>query len=185
MTTSSLVQAKPWGERTELLPKHMRYAASLEFTATSSGLFLAVEKSAENTSALRHLFGERIITVPEGIRCSVPQRCEIRSGNGRIGTPSAPYSPNLLVEIDAGLDDGTLMNLVCTGVVSFRGGADALRRSREKVTGTAFIATNAETVSATYRWLTRRQLFGVGTIEGERRSQHWALDFSFDLYAAF
>ncbi|HLK92526.1 MAG TPA: hypothetical protein VKZ18_21700 [Polyangia bacterium] len=189
MTTPSLVPATPWGERIELLPKHMRYAASLEFRATTGGLFLDVEPSAGKTSAIRHLFDEAIITVPEGIRCSVPRRCDIRSGYGQIGTASAPRSSNLLVGISAKLDDDTFMNLTCTGVASFRGGSDVLRRSTKTVSGSAFITTNAETVSATYRWLTRRQLFGVGRIEGERSprrsSKEWTLAFSFDLYAAF
>jgi hypothetical protein len=66
------------------------------------------------------------------------------------------------------------------------------------------VSTSYETVSATYRWLTRRELFGVGVVTGKRSlnepeekkvsskeqerllsGKPWSLQFSFDLYAAF
>src|ERR1700722_3711885 len=107
MTTSALVSGVPFGERTELLPKQMRYALSLEFVATATGLFLDVAATPKDAaSALRHLFDETLVTMPEGVRCDVP-RCTILSGNGQIGTASDPKSSKLLVELDVELDDQT------------------------------------------------------------------------------
>lgn len=216
MTTPAIVSSLPFGERTELLPKSMRYALSLEFSAAATGLYLIVDPSvkagaASDNSALRHLFEEKIVTMPEGIRCDIPV-CTVLSGNGHIGTASDPRSSKFLVEINTELDEintelgkRTPMNLTCRGVVLFRGGPEALLLPlATEINGSCFVATNYETVSATYRWLTRRELFGVGTVRGtrslddvdpkrltveekERRlsERPWQLQFSFDLYAAF
>lgn len=200
MTTPALVSSLPFGERTELLPKHMRYALSLEFSAMATGLYLIVDPTPKGAvlpddSALRHLLDEKIVTVPEGVRCNVPA-CTILSGNGHIGTASDPHSSKFVAEINTELDEinvelnnkKTPMNLACRGVILFRGGPEALSLpGATEVNGSCFVATNYETVSATYRWLTRRELFGVGTVKATRSpsGEAWQLQFSFDLYAAF
>jgi hypothetical protein len=179
-----LIPTTPWGNRTELLPKQARYLLSLDLAATASSPFLI--SNDQQKRALRHLFDETTATVPEGVLCELP-RADIRRVTGQIGTAADPSSPNLSLDVAATFDDGAAVNISCTGVVLFRGGPAALRSAGTSIGGSAFVATNYETTSATYRWMTRRQLFGVGTVRGKRASsgRAWRLDFTFDLYGAF
>jgi len=182
LDTSRLPKPVPWGDRSELLPKKMRYALSLDAEA-EGGPYLVVRPSSDN--ALRHLYDETVVTMPEGLRCDVP-RAKIISGDGELASPFDSSSPNLRLGISAELDDGNILNIGCEGVMTFEGGPFAIRSmpAHGVLSGSAFIATTHDTVSATYRWLTRRQLFGFGTVEARESSGVRLLTFSFDLYAA-
>jgi hypothetical protein len=66
-------------------------------------------------------------------------------------------------------------------VLGFDGGAAAFHGGLlPRVTGSAFITTRQETASASFRWLNRHQLFGVGRVAGGGQE----LELSFDLYLA-
>ena len=214
----------PWGDRTSLIDKAMVYAFSLEVRALSKGPYLTVEnaqpKQPEDTDqyGVRHVFGETIVTMPEGLRCDVPMGY-IEGGDGEIGDPndSASCWLNLRVRSilkeentkrtaalphvdlpairEVGLKnpdghDTHQLHFAVNGVVNFDGGLSALRSAEgKKLTGQAFLSSCQEASTGTYRWLDRRQLFGVGRVEGQRKKRHvapdeWVLDFSFDLYAA-
>jgi len=209
MMTPATVSALPFGERTDLLAKHMRYGLSLEFQGEATGIHLIVtpgpgDATKPGSPGFRHLFDEKLVTMPEGGRVDIPA-CQILSGRGQLGTAKDPRCASFVVDMNTVLDDGKPMNLTCRGVVTLRGGSSALRSPSATVSsGHAFVATTCETVSATYRWITRRELFGVGAVRGTRslaeadpttltKKEHevllsgkpWRLHFSFDLYAAF
>lgn len=184
MTTSLMVPAVPWGDRTELLPKRMQYVLSLDFEAECTGPALIIRP--RTGEGLRHLFDEVVATTPEGLRCDLPQ-ARILGGVGEIGDPNDPLSSALQTLITLDLD-GTSdpLDIQCDGVVIFAGGPPAFRSDPpwSSLSGAAFVATSHETASATYRWLNRRQLYGVGQVSGSRVSGRGVLSFSFDLYAA-
>jgi hypothetical protein len=188
MIETHLIPTTPWGNRTELLPKKMGYISSLNFLVMTNGPYLLHYDAREQKRAFRHLFDERVTTLPEGAACELPIG-DIRRVSGQLGTLSAPFTPPLKLTIAGKLDDNAVVNINCSGVVNFRGGARRALWSgnRTVASGSAFIATNYETTSATYRWLTQRQLFGVGRVEGKRETSTdpWEFDFTFDLYAAY
>jgi hypothetical protein len=190
-----------WGERTSLVHKAMVYAFSLDVRALSKGPYLTVKgvdrERAEETETygVRHLFEETIVTMPEGLRCDVPTGC-IDGGEGVIGDPTDPASCWLNLRLRSTLRGGhAMLNFATNGVVEFDGGPSAFR-SAEATTlaGQAFLSSCQEASTGTYRWLDRRQLFGVGLVKGRRKrrkakalmiaTDEWVLDFSFDLYAA-
>jgi hypothetical protein len=188
MTTRNLVTALPWGERTALLPKAMVYAFSLDVDAICNGAYMKVGRSTEN--GLRHLFDQDIVAMPEGIRCDVPAG-RIESGDGQLGDPNDPSSCWLQLRIRSLLEDsGATLFFDTKGVVNFEGGPSAFHSKQTRcLAGSAFLSSTQEASTATYRWLERRQLFGVGTVIGERCAppaapDAWKLKFSFDLYAA-
>ena len=121
----SVVPPAPWGSRTQLLPKSMRYALSLDVTAAVQGPYLKVKPSSEN--CLRHLFDHAIVVMPEGLRCDVPVG-RIRSGDGEIGTVDDPTSSHLLINLQLDVADParnqppSLVNIECVGTVNFNGG---------------------------------------------------------------
>lgn len=187
MNAANMVTSMPWGDRTHLLPKAMLYAFSLDVNATSDGPYLKVTSSKQG--GLRHLFGQSIITMPEGIRCDVPMG-NVEAGDGEFGDTGDPSSPWLCIKIRTKLDPGATLYFDCTGVINFEGGPSAFRsNTRTELAGSAFLASSHEASTRTYRWLERRQLFGVGRVKGKRNStsrcmDEWVLDFSFDLYSA-
>ena len=71
MTTPMFAPSVPWGDRTNLLPKSMLYAFSVELTAVANGRFLIVQKAA-TTKGIRHLFDDTVVTMPEGLVCDIP-----------------------------------------------------------------------------------------------------------------
>ena len=187
--TSKLRMAVPWGERTSLLPKAMVYGLSLDVEATSHGPYLTIEKSSQ--SHVRHMFDESIVTMPEGLRCDVP--CgHIAGGDGEIGAANDPTSCWLGLRVRSTIQGGDAkLYFAMRGVVNFDGGLSTFRSSHARqITGSAFVASCQEASTGTYRWLERRQLFGVGVVEGHRPhdaigpADGWRLRFSFDLYAA-
>jgi hypothetical protein len=182
MSAPRLPSAVPWGDRSQLIPKHMLYAVSLDVETEANGPYLVVRPTSEK--ALRHLYDETTVTMPEGLRCDVPT-AKILNGDGDLASPYDPSSTSLRIGISAQLEDGNVLNIACEGVLSFEGGPLALRSMPPSgLSGSAFIATTHDTLSATYRWLRRRQLFGVGTVEARQISGVRLLAFSFDLYAA-
>lgn len=183
-----------WGERASLIHKSMVYAFSLEVRARSNGPYLTVERMAPRRPhtheeyGVRHLFEETTVVIPEGLRCDVPTGY-VDGGTGKIGDTLDPTSCWLEMRVRSSLEGGDgKLYFDATGVVNFDGGPSAFRNARaRKLTGQAFLTSCQEASTATYRWLERRQLFGVGRVEGENQSQRtaeWLLDFTFDLYAA-
>jgi len=163
----------------------MRYVSSLDVSVDATGPYLFFGAAQER--AFRHLFRETVVTLPEGLVCELPT-LDIRRVTTQIGTAAALYSPDLSIDIASIAGDGKVVNVKCSGVAIFRGGTrQALASKRTYAAGAAFIASSYETISATYHWLTQRQLFGVGTVVGnrDRSDEPWQLDFTFDLYAAF
>jgi len=194
MTTAKKAMGLLWGERTSLIHKAMVYAFSLDVRARSNGPYLTIERAAPSRAddheqyGVRHLFEETTVTVPEGLRCDVPTGY-IDSGAGKIGDTLDPTSSWLEMRVRSTLEGGDArLYFDATGVVNFDGGPSAFRSAQAKtITGQAFLTSCQESSTATYRWLERRQLFGVGRVEGKnegRSAPEWVLDFSFDLYAA-
>lgn len=189
MNDTKLRMAVPWGERTTLLPKAMVYGLSLDVEASSHGQYLMVEKSTE--LQVRHMFDESIVTMPEGLRCDVP-RGQVAGGDGEVGAASDPTSCWLGLRVRSTVQGGdAMLYFTMRGVVNFDGGLSSFRNGHaRRLTGSAFVASCQEASTGTYRWLERRQLFGVGVVEGQRPRdvaappEAWRLRFSFDLYAA-
>jgi len=173
---------QPWGDRTTLWPKRMAYAVSLHTTARFAGRNLTV--SAED-GALYHVHDKTVLTTPDGLRCDLPAG-DITAGTGRIGTPDDAKSVHLELRLQMRLTDRSNLLINCRGVVGFDGGLNAFFSSNvESLRGSSFIATSHETDSPTFRWLNRRQLFGVGRIEVSKPSASGGeLELGFDLYAA-
>jgi hypothetical protein len=170
------VQTLPgWGDRTELYPKRMLYLLSLHATAAAQGATLRVAPAGQ----LRHLLGDTAVTTPDGVRCDLPV-AEVIGGEGEIGTRSEPASARLRLRISATIGTAGLL-VDCLGVVNFDGGPAVFHAAlAPSLSGAAFITTRQETASASFRWLNRRQLFGIGRVAGPPHS----LALSFDLYAA-
>lgn len=177
MTAARVITTIPWGDRTRLLPKLMSYAFSLDLDVSSQGRQLQVKPSS--CIGLRHVFEDSIVTLPEG-RCDVPSGY-VTGGDGEIGEATDPNSNWLFLRVRTMV--GTVpapLYFQCRGVVNFDGGlADFV--AGKAATGSAFLSSIHEASTGTYRWLERRQLFGIGRVQ--RRSAD-PLHFSFDLYAA-
>ena len=186
---SRQIDPVPWGDRTRLLPKAMTYALSLDVAAMSDGPYLKIPSAQGH--GLRHLFEQAVINVPHATRCDVPSG-SVESGEGEIGDPSDPSSCWLRMQLRTKLaDTQATIYFSCTGVVNFDGGPAAFRsRKQTDLSGSAFLTSSHQVSSATYRWLERRQLFGVGRVVATRGEPKWAergrweLRFTFDLYAA-
>jgi hypothetical protein len=185
MTAARVITSIPWGDRSRLLPKTMSYAFSLDVGFTCRGPYLEVHPSER--ISVRHLFEESIVTLPEG-RCDVPSGT-VTGGDGEIGDAKDPTSNWLFLRVR------TLVGPVpaplyfeCRGVVNFHGGLAALRAGSSPG-GSAFLSSIHEASTGTFRWLERRQLFGVGRIQAASGSWGAAsggrsFQLSFDLYAA-
>jgi hypothetical protein len=183
MSTFARPRPAPWNDRTVLLPKQMLYAVSLHLTAVANGPYLRI---VGGEGGISHLLGDAMITTPEGLRCEVPSG-HILGGEGEVGSAADPSSSALRLKINAELSPGGPLLLAATGVVSFNGGPGVFRAGPGRASalkGATFISTRHEAASPTYRWLNRRQLFGVGRVERDSTSDDLTLRFTFDLYAA-
>ena len=170
----------PWGDRTYLLPKDMVYVLSLYLRAQLNDRYLAV---CADDDVLLQVFGDTVVTMPEGLRCDLPVG-DLIGGTGEIGTPDNPHSTALQLRLQLVLNGTENLLMDCLGVVNFDGGPGALRWGRaQSLTGSAFLASRHETDSPTFRWFNRRQLFGVGRVRGVEGSEPRQLELSFDLYA--
>ena len=193
----NLVSSIPWGDRTRLLPKATAYAFSLDVRTRSDGPYLSASEQQSETG-LRHLFSQPMVEMPEGLRCDVPTG-KVISANGEIGDASDPRSNWFRLRVLASLgspDTGptpskyaATLSFSCTGVLNLAGGPTAYRLRSKPLSGSAFIASIQESSSSAYRWLERRQLFGIGRVTGTSRNVHdpssssgWDLRFTFDLY---
>ena len=107
----------PWGDRTYLLPKAMGYVLSLYARATVSGSYLTVAPQAE---ALRHLLGDKEVTMPEGLRCDLPVG-DLVGGSGEIGSPIDPTSGALRLQLQIDLNRSEKLLMDCRGVINFEG----------------------------------------------------------------
>jgi len=176
--TSGLIG--PWGDRTYFLPKEMVYVLSLYMRAEVNGRYLSV--SADD-GALSHLFGDTVVTMPEGLRCDLPSG-DLAGGTGEIGAPDDPSSTALQLRLQLVLNGTDNLLMECTGVLDLNGGPSALGLlPTAALSGSAFVATRHETDSPTFRWFNRRQLFGVGRVRGLESSESRGVELSFDLYA--
>jgi Protein of unknown function (DUF3237) len=181
MSAISTDWVKPWGDRTNLWPKSMVYALSLDVKASFEGRYLTF---LPGTGSLYHVRDLSAFVTPEGLECDLPAG-DVVTGTGRIGTPEDPSSVQLEAKLHLGLNDGANLLMDCLGVVNFVGGMRAFLSPRvEALSATCFLASRHETDSPTFRWLNRRQLFGVGRAEVAKRSQLRELQFTFDLYAS-
>jgi hypothetical protein len=198
---ASVVSSIPWGDRTRLLPKATAYAFSIDLSLQSTGPYLTFREQRQPEGGLRHLFGQSMVLMPGGVACEVPTGT-IFAANGEIGDPGDPSSNWLKLQIQAGIgelgQDGdlgrypTTLSFSCTGVLELVGDPGAYRRRSGQLSGSAFVACIQESSTANYRWLERRQLFGIGRVSGESRNPEgksgsvngWNLSFSFDLYGA-
>jgi hypothetical protein len=184
MNAQAKVLPGMWGDRTALIRKQMVYVCSLTLTAQARGRSLLIGQLPDDApGGLRHLFGDTVATMPEGLRCDLPAVEDYR-GQGELGSAEDPTSSRLDLRISFDIG-GQLLRMECTGVATFTGASGALSAGLgDSFSGTAFVSTRQETSIPTYRWMNRRQLYGVGRVQGERRSGQRNLVFSFDLYAA-
>jgi hypothetical protein len=191
--TSTTVSSIPWGDRTRLLPKAMSYALSLEVDVTSVGSQLRL-KNGDARPRLWHLFEQRTIATPEGLLCDVPTGM-VDVADGEIGDSADPASPWFWLRLTLKLGElrdrevvpvpGLVLQSECLGVVNFDGGVEAFRsRSNTPLNGSVFGSFYHLASAPAFRWLERRQLYGVGRVRGVRASGGWLLTFSFDLYSA-
>lgn len=172
----------PWNDRTTLLPKRMAYVFSLHVGARVRGRSLQV---LERANGLAHLMGDQMVELPEGFRCETPAG-PITGGEGEIGGPGEPTSTALRMRISAELEGLGPLLIEAQGVLDFKGGPAVFwSEGARPLRGSAFIATRYETAQPAFRWLNRRQLFGVGRVETQPgQPDRLTLDLSFDLYAA-
>lgn len=174
-----LVQS--WGDRTALLPKSMLYVLSLCARVQIGGRYLTV---LAGKGALYHVFDDRVVTMPEGLRCDLPTG-DLVGGTGELGSADDPASQALKLRLQLALKPNERLLMECLGVINMEGGMSALRSlPAAELAGSAFVATRHETDSSTFRWFNRRQLFGVGRAQGAPGSRPRELDLSFDLYAS-
>jgi len=195
--TAKQAMGQLWGERTRPLHKAMVYALSLDVRASSKGRYLTVERVAPEPAAqakdyaLRHLFEETTVVMPEGLRCDLPVG-SVENGAGEIGSPTDPTSCWFELRLRSVLERATAtLTFDMTGVVNFDGGLATFRSATAReLSGEVFATSCHESSTGAYRWLERRQLFGVGRVSGSRARpdafvrDEWTLNFSFDLYAA-
>lgn len=174
---------KPFGDRLALWPKSMVYVLSLYAKARLDGRNLTVLPHARS---LYELNDKNVVTMPEGLQCDLPF-ADIVAGSGQIGLPEDPTSVQLKLRLQLEMNDRAKLLMDCLGVVNFDGGLQALvSKDVDDVAGSAFMASRHETDSPTYRWLNRRQLFGVGRTQvlTEKKSRARELELTFDLYAS-
>jgi hypothetical protein len=201
-----------WADRTRLLRKATAYAFSLDVTVKGDGPFWTFERQQPG-AGLRHLFGQPVVEMPGGVHCEVPTG-EVFAASGELGDGANPSSNWFKLRVQAGVGEleqvvspsagrvhsrvlkyATSLTFACTGVLDLAGGMSAYRRPSKELSGTAFMTSTQESTTRTYRWLERRQLFGVGQVHGTSlnpdggsgaaaSTNGWILRFSFDLYGA-
>jgi len=203
-----------WSDRTRLLPKATAYAFSLDLNVQSDGPYLTFAPQVDG-DGLRHLFGQPVIELPGGVHCEVPTG-RIFAVNGEVGKAVDPDSNWFQMRVQVGVGEvaavaspsaapdrapsskvqkyATSLTFSCTGVLELVGGMAAYRRRSEELNGSVFMTSTQESTTRTYRWLERRQLFGIGRLHGTSRNPRcdpdprslngWMLQFSFDLYGA-
>jgi len=194
MISSSHLATVRWGDRSALLPKSMTYAFSLQVRAKAVGQQLTISAKA---GRLFHLLGDSLISVPEGARYDVPFG-DLVAGRGEIGSPQDPLSPRLRMQMSASTsevklegDPGQQKDLILmdsNGVIDMGPSVGFQEGEPRPAQGTVFLATKFETYMPKYRWLNRRQLFGVGRANRITTRTGSVLDSSLvidlDLYAA-
>jgi len=209
---TNLVSSVPWGDRTRLLPKATAYAFSVDLSVISDGPYLSMPEAVQKrqpAGGLRHMFAQPIVEMPGGMRCEVP-RGTVVSADGEIGDSDARHSNWIRLRIVARLGEiapespqakyAPTLSFMTTGVIELSGGAPAFRLRTERLHGSIFLASIYESSITTYRWLERRQLFGIGRIAGHNRNpattqqpqpaspvaiaNGWELHFSIDFYGA-
>jgi hypothetical protein len=173
----------PWGDRTRLLSKDMKYVFSLDFRATSEGRRLQIVKD-EKSVALRHVFGHSMVTTADGAPCDVPTG-HVNWGDLEVGDALGVSPSWMSLRLSILLTGGPTLTFESAGVISFDAGRDAIfSMDVAKLRGSAFMSSQQQASVAAYRWLERRQLFGVGVFEGREEDTAKWLEFSFDLYSA-
>jgi hypothetical protein len=183
MNTNGYASSVSWGDRTRLLSKDMAYVFSVDFAARSQGTRLRVEPAG--SSGLRHVFGHSVVTTADGTPADVPTG-RINWGDLEIGDSLgiSPAWANLRLTID--LTAGAVLSLESSGVVNFNGGSGAFFSNQGKrLTGSLFVSSQQHSTVTAYRWLQRRQLFGVGQLDGKREdeAEPWNIAFKLDFYS--
>jgi hypothetical protein len=196
-----VVSSVPWGDRTRLLPKATLYVFSLDVVVQGDGPYLSLAGGEQPNTGLRHLFSHRVVQVPGGQHCEVPTGTAF-AANGEVGEADDPTSNWFNLRVQAGIGEleaksgvptyATTVTFSCTGVLDIAGGPAAYRRSTGDVSGSAFMTSIQESTTPSYRWLERRQLFGIGLVKSlgpasattAQVTNQRKLHFSFDLYAA-
>jgi len=214
---ANLVSSVPWGDRTRLLPKATAYAFSIDLVVLGDGPYLSTPKALQQLQpmgGLRHMFAQPIVEMPGGLRCEVPTGTVV-SADGEIGDAGDAHSNWMRLRIVTRLGEippdspqakyAPTLSFATTGVLELSGGAPAYRLRTQRLHGSLFLASVQESSTTAYRWLERRQLFGIGRVKGENRNpataqpappqaagssgalaiaNGWELHFSIDFYGA-
>jgi hypothetical protein len=193
-----------WGERSYLYDKSLGYVFSLDIdyeladvpaellSAPHSIPLQNVPPGPDQVSTYRVLPSDHYDSV-ENIKRDVPRgRISLARDSLSITAEGAvPLDGRVLIDTEA--RDPIIMTY--TGVLSLSGGTAELVTARDKIRGTAFIASQQEVSVPRYKWLVYNQLIGIGRAlalppgqdNGSARREKWDagkwhLQLSFDLY---
>lgn len=200
-----------WGERTDLLHKHVGYVFSLDlnyvFELTSAigpGSRIPIEaQSPDGEMSTFHVLDENLVNTVDGVVRDVPKARVVRGTDwmtvGDTGVIS--LDGRLLLESDAGAAILTQYNgvLRIPGLMARFRKAFAGRAPVPAMEGSAYVATRYESSQTKFRWLVQNQLVGFGHATMQRlgdvaddtqaqaaqlpRASRWTLALSFDLYS--
>jgi hypothetical protein len=195
-----------WGERTDLLHKHVGYVFSLDLNYTfdltgeiGPGSRIPIEAQApDGEMSTFHVLDENLVNTVDGVVRDVPRARVVRGTDwmtvGDTGVIS--LDGRLLLESDAGAAILTQYNgvLRIPGLMArFRDAiarAAAGRAPAPAMEGSAYVATRYESSQTKFRWLVQNQLVGFGHATMQKlgdddtpRTSRWTLALSFDLYS--
>jgi hypothetical protein len=183
MIRNAFVQS---GERTELLPKGLTYAFSLDFALRLGRLgnkppgALVLESLDAPTF---HVADRDFVTLADGSVRDVP-KARLKRANDFLPLARDVVTLNgrLLFETD------TPNPLVMTysGVLNVPGDTEDWCRAGHEPT-TAFVYSRQDYLGAKYRWTVQNQLIGVADVRPELKSSQnpeCLLKFAFDFYVA-
>jgi hypothetical protein len=167
---ATLPLARLWGDRSYLLPKHLAYVWSLDITfeQTSSGIdrtFL-VPPSEGSNGRVYHVLDRTFAEGIDGTQLEVPvPDRDPNSVTGQATIVADPYRAFGSFSGQLGIQThGRVLQMDFDGVIDLSAAAPG-RAVRAALHKSAFINTKQECALARYRWVARRQFFGVGRIE--------------------
>ena len=163
---AGLPLARLWGDRSYLLHKQLAYVWSLDVTFQQSGsggdrTFL-VPPPGGSGGRVYHVLDRTFAEGIDGTQLEVPVSHDV-TGQGMIVAnlyrTAGCFSGQLAIQVH-----DRVLQMAFDGVIDLAA-PSAGRPVRAAPRGSAFINTKQECALARFRWVARRQFFGVGRIE--------------------
>jgi hypothetical protein len=173
-------------ERSYLLPKKLAYLFSLDVDfqlAVGERWYIRARPSDESGSSTHHVLGASTVVTGDGGTHERPET-RVLHGDGEIENDVGPAAVSLSGRLTLETRNKALLLIEYTGVLNVPGGVGTFAEGR-RLAGSVFVATRQESAQASFRWLVRRQLFGVGRYQMEAGAKaDRLLRSTFDLYGA-